>query len=92
MRVILRSLYSFMMNSVAWPEGSMISGYLGVRQHESMFREPRQRPGEGRPHHSSAVSRVSQEDWMVDGKAIFLKHLCKELTRSQTPWSRAEKV
>lgn len=26
--VILRSLYSFIMNSVAWPDGSMISGYL----------------------------------------------------------------
>lgn len=26
--VIFRSLYSFMMNSVAWPDGSMISGYL----------------------------------------------------------------
>lgn len=31
-RVILRSLYSFMMNSVACPEGSMISGYLRTRQ------------------------------------------------------------
>ena len=29
-RVIFRSLYSFMMNSVACPEGSMISGYLGM--------------------------------------------------------------
>lgn len=27
-RVILRSLYSFMINSVACPEGSMINGYL----------------------------------------------------------------
>lgn len=27
-RVILRSLYSFMINSVACPEGSMIKGYL----------------------------------------------------------------
>lgn len=27
--VILRSLYSFIMNSVAWPDGSMMSGYLG---------------------------------------------------------------
>lgn len=26
--VILRSLYSFIINSVAWPDGSMISGYL----------------------------------------------------------------
>ena len=30
-RVILRSLYSFMMNSVACPDGSMISGYLRAR-------------------------------------------------------------
>jgi hypothetical protein len=29
--VIFRSLYSFMMNSVACPEGSMISGYLRVK-------------------------------------------------------------
>lgn len=26
--VILRSLYSFMMNSVAWPDGSIMRGYL----------------------------------------------------------------
>lgn len=26
--VILRSLYSFIMNSVAWPDGSIMSGYL----------------------------------------------------------------
>ena len=31
-RVIFRSLYSFMMNSVACPEGSMISGYLRMGQ------------------------------------------------------------
>lgn len=30
-RVILRSLYSFIMNSVACPEGSMIRGYLRMR-------------------------------------------------------------
>lgn len=38
-RVILRSLYSFMMNCVAWPDGSIISGYL-IRDKErsKMFR------------------------------------------------------
>jgi hypothetical protein len=58
--VILRPLYSFMMNSVAWPDGSIINGYLLNLFNMMAFSVQRSSEGRALACHASLSSAVDR--------------------------------